>query len=142
MATRFERDGVAFQYPENWQLVPEEYEAGWGVSLFSPGTAFLSITLDTSGAGPGEVADTALVALREEYPQLDAEPVSSSLAHLPAVGHDVEFITLDLTNSCEIRGIAIGRGVLLVYWQASDLETQNQQVIRAICQALTIAEDD
>lgn len=141
MAANFVRDGIAFQYPENWQLVPEEYDSGWGVTVFSPGTAFLSLTLDVSCVAPGAAADAALAALREEYPQLDAEPAVSTLAGLPAVGHDVDFFTMDLTNSCTIRGVTIGVGTLLLFWQATDLETQYQEVLKAICASLSVNEE-
>jgi hypothetical protein len=142
MPGRFERDGVAFVYPENWQLRPDDYEAGWCVSVFSPDTAFLSVTLDTLGAPPGRMADVALAALREEFPDLESEPAGGTLAGLAAVGHDVEFMTLDLTNSCFVRSVSTGRGTLLVYWQASDLEPRNQEVLRAMCASLSLDDDD
>ena len=137
----FERDGIAFQYPETWTLTPETYDSGWAVALFSPGTAFLSLSLDTSGSPPSLLVDATLAALRDEYPQLDDDPVTDSLANLPALGHDVQFIALDLTNTCWVRAIAVSGGTLLVYWQVSDLEEQNQQVLRAICASLTVQDE-
>jgi hypothetical protein len=62
---QFERDGIGFQYPETWTLSPEDYDSGWAITLFSPGTAFLSLTLDNSGTPPGMLADAAMAALRE-----------------------------------------------------------------------------
>ena len=132
---QFERDGIAFQYPETWHLTPEEYESGWGVSVFSPGTAFLSLTVDAGGAPAGLLADAALEALRDEYQQIDADPVSDTLAGLPATGHDLHFFALDLTNTCCIRAAHIGLGTLLVYWQVNDTEEQHHQVLRAMCHA-------
>jgi hypothetical protein len=137
----FERDGIAFQYPETWHLSPESYDTGWGVSVFSPGTAFISISLNASDAPAVMQADAALDAIRDEYKHIDSEPVSDTLAGLPAVGHVAQFFALDLTNTCWIRAAATSWGTLLIYWQASDLEAQNQQVLRAICASLTVADE-
>lgn len=138
----FERDGIAFDYPENWTVSPEEYDSGWGVAVFSPATAFLSVTLDESGVGSADVADAALEAMREEYTQLDAEPVNGTIAGLPAAGYDVEFITIDLGNTCRIRGVTLGRGSLLVHWQACDREPENIRVLEAIVQSMRVSDDE
>ncbi|MBX7102870.1 MAG: hypothetical protein K1X57_02235 [Gemmataceae bacterium] len=142
MTGEFERAGVRFAYPENWECVPDDYESGWAVTVYSPDTAFLSVTYDAGVDDPNELADAALSTLRGEYPQLDSEPAGGTIARSPAVGYDVQFIALDLTNTCLIRAIPVSGGTLLVYWQACDTESQNQLVLRAICQSLTLADDD
>jgi hypothetical protein len=142
MTGHFERSGVRFVYPENWECVPEDYESGWGVTVYSAGTAFFSLTFDAGVDDPNELADAALATLRGEYPQLDSEPAGGTVARSPAVGYDVQFIALDLTNTCMIRALPVTGGTLLVYWQACDTEVQNQQVLSAMCQSLTLADDD
>jgi hypothetical protein len=141
MPARFEREGISFQYPENWEVAPESYGSGWGVSVQSPGTAFLSLTLDRDSPGIGRTADTALEALRSEYRDLDSAPYSGTLAGLPAVGHDVDFFSFDLTNSAFIRSFATGKGTVLVIGQASDLEEQNFAVLTAICASMKVADE-
>lgn len=137
----FERDGIAFQYPETWTLTPEDYEAGWGVSVFSPGTAFLSLTFDAGAAPPDMLADAALGALTDEYPQIEAEPVNDTIAGLPAIGHDFQFLALDLTNTGWIRATIVSTGTLLMFWQANDLEEQHIKLLRAICSSITIDDE-
>ena len=74
------------------------------VALQSPGgLAFALVTTDDSRPAPAEVADEALTAMREEYPNLDATPALETINGHNAVGHDVEFISLDMTNTCAIR---------------------------------------
>lgn len=141
MPARFSRNGIAFQYPENWQLVPENYQSGWAVSVQSPGTAFLTMTCDDSKTGMGELADTALKILSEEYKQMDVTPFSGTVAGRPAIGHDVDFFSFDLTNSCLIRALTIGQGVLLIVAQASDLEETQFAVIQAMIASLVIDDD-
>ena len=78
----------------------QDNEAGWTVSVQSPGTAFLLVSYDAAMPAADLMADTALEALRSEYPDLESDKAVESLAGLPAVGHDVQFFSLDLTNTC------------------------------------------
>jgi hypothetical protein len=52
---------------------------------------------------------------------------------MPAVGHDVSFFALDLTNSCWIRSFAVDAGCALVMCQCTDEELPgNGMILRAI----------
>jgi hypothetical protein len=139
MVAEFDESGVRFQYPDNWNLEREENDAGWTVSLQSPGTAFLMVSLREDAPDPGRMADAVLDTLREDYPDLEAEPRVDTLAGRPAVGHDVRFFSLDLTNTCWTRGILGSQGTVLVLCQTSDLELEEQEpVLRAICASLQV----
>jgi hypothetical protein len=79
------------------------------------------------------VADEALRAMREEYPGLDASPALETITGHRAVGHDVEFISLDMTNACAIRCFRTDRQTVLVFAQWSDLEdAETTDLIAAI----------
>lgn len=138
----FDQSGVRFRYPENWRLDREESDEGWTVSLQSPDTAFLLLCLREDAPTTDEMIDTALAALREEYPELEAEDRIDSLAGQPAIGHDIRFFSFDLTNTCYLRSISTAFGTLLVMWQANDLELEkNEPVLRAICASLQVEEE-
>src|SRR4051812_35030856 len=122
MVAKFERQGIEFQYPDNWTTEVEEFESGWSVAIQSPGTAFMTLTFDESYPGVGEFADYALEAIQAEYKDLDAEPTVEPMCGQPAIGYDVQFFSLDLTNSCQIRSFAVDTGTLLMFWQSTDLE--------------------
>ena len=124
MAARFDDGGIRFQYPENWRLEREENETGWTVSLQSPGTAFMMVCLREDLPTPDQVAEAALDALREEYPELEADDCVDNLAGQPAIGHDIRFISLDLTNTCWTRSFYSAEGTVLVLCQANDLELE------------------
>jgi hypothetical protein len=133
MVARFEADGIAFRYPENWSLERDEQETGWSVTVQSPETAFLILTFDTDGPDIGAIADAALETLRAEYPDLESDPAVESIAGQPAVGHDVRFFSFDLTNSAGIRAFRSENGTVLVLWQFTDLEyDRSEPVLRAI----------
>jgi hypothetical protein len=142
MAARFDDGGIHFQYPENWQLEREENETGWTVSLQSPGTAFMMVCLREDLPTPDQVAEAALDALREEYPELEADDCVDNLAGQPAIGHDIRFISLDLTNTCWTRSFYSSEGTILVLCQANDLELEEHEpVLRAICKSLEVDEE-
>jgi hypothetical protein len=142
MISQFDDDGIRFRYPESWKLEREESDTGWTVSLQSPDTAFVLISLNEEMPSTDEVAETALAALREEYPDLEADDRVDSLAGQPAVGHDIRFFSLDLTNTCWTRSFYSARGTVLVLCQTNDLELEtNEPVLRAICASLEVDDE-
>lgn len=142
MSARFDQDGIAFSYPEDWQLEQEDSPNGWTVSLQSPDTAFLMVSYDEDMPEVDAVAETALEALQAEYPDLEAEECVESVAGQPAVGHDIRFFSLDLTNTCWSRSFYGPGGTVFLMWQANDLELEkNGPILRAICASLTVEED-
>ena len=143
MAAVFERSGVKFQFPENWAVETEDSDSGgWTVAVQSPVTAFVVVSLRTDGQTATEVADEALAAIRTEYPDAEAEAVVESLADRPALGHDIDFLTLDTTTSCWTRCVDTADGPLLVLCQVSDFDRAvNEPVLNAITTSLEIADE-
>ena len=139
MSQEYEAEGISFRYPEDWRLDREESEDGWTVLLQSPGTAFLTLTCDRSGASTEEIAEAALAALQAEYPALEASQQIDTLAGQMAIGHDIEFFSLDLTNTCWTRSVYCEAGTILVLCQTNDLELEiYEPILRAICTSLVI----
>lgn len=141
MPGNFRRDGIRFQYPDGWQLTREDVDTGWTVSVQSPATAFFMVTYDAQMPEVGLVAETVLEALRADYPDMEAEEAVESLAGQPALGHNIRFFSLDLTNTCCTRTFYADTGTVLVMWQANDLELENvEPVFKAICASLRVEE--
>jgi hypothetical protein len=137
MPAHFHENGISFHYPDNWVLEREEHESGWTVALQSPDTAFLTVTFDADAPDIAQLADSALEALREEYPGLEAEPRVETLAGQPTVGYDVRFFSFDLTNTARIRSFRGEEGSVLVLCQFNDLEEETSEpVLRAICASI------
>jgi len=137
MVAEFHEGGISFRYPENWRLEREENEEGWTVSLQSPGTAFMMVCLREDMPSTDRLAEAALSALREDYPELEADECTDSIAGQPAVGHDIQFFSLDLTNTCWTRTFYTAQGTVLVLCQTSDIELEsNEPILRAICASL------
>jgi hypothetical protein len=141
MVAQFDESGIRFKYPENWRLEREETDSGWSVTVQSPETAFMMLCLREDMPESSEVADTALEALREDYPELEADECVDSLSGQPAVGHDVRFFSLDLTNTCWIRSFYSVNGTVLLLGQFNDLEAEKYEpVLRAMCMSLELEE--
>jgi hypothetical protein len=142
MTVAFHERGVRFQYPENWSLERSDDETGWTVSVQSPRTAFFLISVNEDMPTTEEVAQTALEALRSEYPELEADDCVDTVAGQPAVGHDIQFFSLDLTNTCSTRSFYSQSGTVLVMWQANDLELEAyEMVLRAMCASIQLDDD-
>ena len=139
MPAVFERDGIRFQYPDNWSIDSQELDDGWSVTVQSPGTAFMTLSYHPGERDCAVVTDSALEALREEYPLVEADPAVETIAGQPAVGYDVRFYSLDLTNSAFIRGFACEDGCVLILSQLNDLEDDRLgPVLRAVSASVEV----
>lgn len=140
--TTFERAGIRFRYPENWTATSDETDEGWTVSVQSPETAFLLVSLRPDADNPAELADMALDTLRGDYQEVDVEGAADTLAGQPAVGHNIEFMTLDTPVTCWTRCLEGPSGVVLVMCQTSEFDRRrNEPVLKAICASFEFDED-
>src|SRR4051812_30904144 len=103
MLRTFADDGLAFDYPADWKLDREEGEDGWAVTVQSPGAAFAVVRIERGMPDIAEVVEAALATLRAEYPALEATPAIEAIAGEMAVGHDIEFFSLDIANFARTR---------------------------------------
>src|SRR6478736_6642140 len=104
-SAQFDDLGIRFEYPAEWELevVDSDGDRATVMVQSGDGLAFAMITLDGDRPAPAELADEALGAMREEYPDLDSRDAIETLDGHSAVGHDLEFLALDMPNSCSIR---------------------------------------
>jgi hypothetical protein len=86
----------------------------------STGLAFALVTVDDDRPAPVELVDEALAALKEEYPTLHAIPALEVIDGHKAVGHDVDFMSLDLNNAGTIRAFQTPRRTIFTLAQWSD----------------------
>ena len=138
----FDRDGVSFRYPANWSAEADEAgDGGWAVTVSSPQTAFVLVALRPDARDPADLADQTLDALRAEYKELDAENRAETVAGQLAIGHDIDFLTLDTPITCRTRCLETPAGPLLVMCQASEYDRDaNDPVLRAVVASLAVEE--
>lgn len=141
MPAMFEKEGLRFAYPENWQLDVNPLDAGWSVAVQGPGasTAFLMISVHAERPTVQSVLETTLAALREDYPELEAEAAEEDIAGRRTRGYDLQFFSLDLVNTCWIRCLRTPKITILILAQVSDLEFDDAEpVLRAMRASLQI----
>ena len=130
----FDNHGVRFEYPADWEVDVDANGSRVTASVQSPGgLAFALVTLDEDRPEPAGLADEALAALKGEYPTLDAISALEIIDGNKAVGHDVEFFSLDMNNACAIRSYRTPRRTVFVLAQWSDLEgDEAEDALRAL----------
>ena len=138
MPAVYDKMGISFQYPDNWDLDERDaLEGERGVTVYSPGGAFWSVLLQPAGVDPQESADAALATLRKEYEELDAEPAEEQIGGQDLVGFDANFYYLDLTNTAYIRAFSTPDACYLILCQAEDRElAETDAVFRAMTTSL------
>jgi hypothetical protein len=123
MPLEFTKQGIQFQYPENWTLQEDAALAGCrSVTVSSPEGAFWTVSVHPPTASPAELALVAVDAMREEYQELEVEDVAETVADHTLVGHDLNFYYLDLTNTAGIRAVRGERVTYTIFFQAEDRE--------------------
>jgi hypothetical protein len=143
MPKEFREGCLSFNYPDGWDMEREESDNGWTVSLYSKGTAFLTLTLNNDFPDTDLMAETVLEVLQSEYTDVEADESSEPLAGQWAVGHDINFISLDLTNTCWTRSFDTPDGTVLIMCQSADFELpQAEPVLRAICESLNVEQEE
>ncbi|HEX3869637.1 MAG TPA: hypothetical protein VHV77_04290 [Pirellulales bacterium] len=135
MPAIYEKLGIRFFYPDNWELDESEVLDGNNtVSVYSPGGAFWSIIMHPPGLEPEDLVDAALEAMHQEYDEVDAEPFHDVVGGREVHGSDLNFYCFDLTNTALIRALATQHGTYLVLCQADDHEFER---VGAVFEAMT-----
>jgi hypothetical protein len=139
MSGIFDDHGIRFEYPADWELDVTDDGPRVTVSVQSTtGLAFALVTVDDDRPDPTDLVDEALAALREEYPTLHVIPASEIIDGQKAIGHDVEFMSLDLNNAGTIRAFRTPRRTIFTLAQWSDdLEGEEaEQALKALRRSL------
>jgi hypothetical protein len=134
----FEKLGLRFQYPDNWTAETDTAQRGQrSVSVYSPEGAFWTVVLQPAGGDPLELAKVTLATMRQEYEDLDSEPVREKVGQIELIGFDVNFYCLDLTNTAWIRAGNTAAATYLILCQAEDQEfSEVADIFRAMTASL------
>jgi hypothetical protein len=130
MPALFDKLGIHFQYPENWTVEMDSAGAGrQTVSVYSPEGAFWTVMRHSADTDPVELAQTALLAMQNEYDELDSETAREQIGEVELVGFDLNFYCLDLTNTAWIRVGITKTATYLLICQAEDREFERISVV-------------
>ncbi len=135
----YDDQGIRFEYPADWELDVTADGPRTTIAIQAEsGLAFALVTVEAGDeADPAELVAEGLAALKEEYPTLDAEPTAEEIDGHVATGHDVEFVSLDLSVACTLRGFQTPRRTVFILTQWSDLESlDSDDALRGIRQSI------
>ena len=137
MSGIYDREGIKFLYPENWELSEESIdELPRVISVQSPTTGFWLLHVYELSAEPAELASEVCDTLKQEYDSLEAEPASEKIAQLDTVGYDLEFYCLDLVVTARVRAFRQGERTYLVLAQA---ESRDFEKLGDVFRAMTVS---
>jgi hypothetical protein len=128
MTAVFDKHGLNFQYPENWEI-HESYarDQVLEVYLVAPSGAFWSVMAFGAEFSGEALMQNILVSLQQQYEGFESEPVRDALANIPLEGHNAHFFCLDLLVSTKMRTLQVDRHRLLIMSQAESREFEKQE---------------
>ncbi|MBN1395620.1 MAG: hypothetical protein JW959_11400 [Pirellulales bacterium] len=130
MPARFDRLGIAFQYPDNWTLDDTDAMLGRrSVTVYGPNGALWSVAIHSGSVAPERLAAAALEALTQEYKSVETEAARETIAGHELTGYDVAFYCLDLTSTAQIRCLRIDQSTYTIYCQAEDRELERVKTV-------------
>jgi hypothetical protein len=140
MIRTYDKHGLKFQYPENWKLEEETVEDDSpSVSLYSPEGAFWSVTI-YADVDPASASEQALESMRVEYPDLDVDAVTESIAGQELVGYEMSFVCLDMVNTARVLCYGDDRSAFVLMYQAEDRDyTKLTDVFSAVTTSMLSA---
>ncbi|MCE9553320.1 MAG: hypothetical protein K8T91_08070 [Planctomycetes bacterium] len=138
MPVNYAKLGIRFEYPENWILDEEEArDTRNAATVYAPSGAFWSVNLQPADDGePQALIDSVLETLRQEYPDIDEEPVRETVEDWDMIGYEANFYCLDLTNTAQIRAVPSPFGTFVIVAQAEDREYER---LGPVFRAMTIS---
>jgi hypothetical protein len=130
MPATYDHAGLRFDYPENWAVDDVSDDADLPhVTISSPETAFWHLACHPPEVHLESLFDEALSALRAEYADMEVEPAEDQLEQQLITGYDINFICLDLTNTCWLRGLQTPTATYLMICQAEDREFDRLETV-------------
>jgi hypothetical protein len=120
---RFDRLGLAFDYPDNWSVDTDDSADRYAtVTVYAPDGAFWSVSGHAPGGDPRELAAAVVTQMKREYQELDSEPAADTIDGHALEGFDMNFYCLDLTNTAQVRTLETPGAIYLILCQAEDRE--------------------
>lgn len=134
MTGNYDRCGIRFLYPENWELTDDALdEIPRTISVQAPSGAFWSVDIHPFSVDPTELLDEVVAAMRGEYADLEAFAATEQVNGQDADGFDMFFWCLDFVVTCRVRALRSGHATYLMTYQAEDREFQQMEpVFKAI----------
>ena len=142
MSGIYDNHGIRFEYPDDWEAGESDGDSPAIVTVQSPdGLAFAIVTSDADRPDPASMADEAILVMRAEYSDLEVTPSIDTINGQPASGFELEFIALNMVNSCTIHVYRTPRRSIMLFRQWAEIATdESEEALRTM--GLTLEETD
>lgn len=130
MPALFDKHGLYFQYPENWEL-QESYAKDKALEIYitSPNNASWSVMLFDREMCADELVREVVSAIKEQYEGVEIEAAEDTLFGVALQGYDSNFFCLDLLVTNWIRAATLDDYNVLFVAQAESREFDEQRVV-------------
>ncbi len=135
MPKQFSGFGISFLYPDNWRVTEEgdPTNPGMGVTVESPGGAFLSIIRYVGVQESAEMIDSFRQTMEREYEEVETEEIDLAIQDWELSGISQSFYYLDLLITSKVLAANYLQDLFIIQIQGEDRElTQLDQVFQAI----------
>lgn len=134
----YERSGLHFLYPENWELAEDTLdEIPRTIMLQSPTGAFWSVDIHPFSVDIDTLLRDTKAAMKGEYPELEAFEADETIGDTEAKGYDFFFYCLDFVVASHVRALRVGHATYLLTYQGEDRDFEElTPVFRAITTSL------
>jgi hypothetical protein len=137
---RFNRLGLAFDYPDNWSVDTDDAAGRYAaVTVCTPEGGFWSVSGHAPGGAAATLAQAVVRQMRKEYQDLDSEPARDEVGGRSLEGWDLNFYCLDLTNTAQVRTLETPTAIYLLIAQAEDREWEKVAPVFAAMTASFVA---
>ena len=135
--SKYDRDGIAFQYPENW-LFEEEPKTGIPrtISVTSEDGAFWSAAFYLTDQPLKQLQHEYIETLEQEYDEVEIDDIEFKLADETILATDLQFYCLDFLVHSRLIATTVGRYNVLISWQAEDRDFDS---LEAVFKAMTFS---
>ncbi len=141
MPATYDRAGLKFQYPENWEITDDTNDIPRTISLQSPTGAFWSVDIHPFSVDADDLLEQTIAAMKAEYEDLEVDPVEEQTAGEPTSGYDLTFYCLDFLVASQLRCFKHGHALYALTYQAEDRDFDKlHDVFRAITTSMLSAE--
>ena len=136
MSAEYRGMGVAFQFPENWELEQEPSMGhGRGVTVSAPSGGFWSLAVYPRETDSARLVEGTIGVFRQEYEEVETEPVTETVEGWTLTGADVDFFCLDLIVHVKIRTLVNNDSIYVILTQG---EGRELQICGAVFDAITV----
>lgn len=135
----YRKNGVYFEYPDIWELTEQVVDNDTVISVSASETCFWLLRIVSDCSPPPQVVEACMSAFREEYDDLEEDTPDTSLAEMPAAAADATFFCMDMMNSIGLRSVRTMDFTLLLWWQSTHLELEeNQDALQHMSQSVRL----